>query len=228
MAVGFLASELIERVRIRCGLPVYTSETNITTAAILSIVQESARELSALMNEQDWYFVSTSTLATVANVPYVSLPTNFAALQRLSWLRLPSQVIPLDPANLEDVHPTQTPDTWTSRTPEYRISGNTLEFFPTPDAVYALELRYSTGAFLASAGDTLFGQIGWDTWVVYNACCVVCQVQDKEYARFADERDRKLTEIMRSARRDKTGVVQPRDVRGVAQDWDPAGNWWRL
>ncbi len=227
MAVGFLASDIIERVRVRCDLPVFSSETKITTAAILSIVQESARELSALLNERDWYFVSTAPLATVAGQAYVSLPTNFAALLRLAWQKTPREVIALEAANLEQVRPTQIQDTWKTHVPEYRLTGNTLEFFPTPDAIYTLELRYSTGAFLATSGDTLFGQIGWDTWCVYNACCVVCQAHDRDYARFSDERDRKLVDILRTSKRDKSGISQPRDVRDSSYA-DPVGAWWRL
>src|SRR5688572_17428489 len=109
---------------------------------ILSMVQESARDLSSIVNEQDWYFVATAPLATVANVATVALPLNFTKLLRLAWQKSSNQVIPLNPANLEDVHPVQSPATWETRDPTYRLKAETLECFPTPTKVYALELRY--------------------------------------------------------------------------------------
>jgi len=229
VAVPFAVSDIQERVRVRCGLPAFTSNTNVTTASILSMVQESARDLSAILDTQDWYFVTTASLATTAGVPMVSLPTNFAALQRLSWLKSSNDVIALKPANLESVHPPESGDTWDVRTPGYRIVGNTVEFFPTPTAVYALELRYSTGMFVATAGDTLMGQSGWDTWIVYNCCCIVKQSQDEDYSAFASERQAKLGEILaRASKRDDTGVVQPRDVAQRDNVIIRDDRWWML
>lgn len=227
MAVPFAVSDVQESVRVRCGLPAYTTNTNITTAMILAMVQESARDLSGLLNEMDWYFVTTDALATLANIPLVSLPTNFAQLLRLTWDRDANWRYDIPLANLEQV-PTSPAVSWESCLPSYRLVGNTLEFFPTPTAVYALELRYSTGAFVASAADTLYGQVGWDTWIVYNCCCIVKQRQGEDYAAFAAERDRKMLEI-RGQRRDHSGVKQPRDVRfGERNGWNQPGQWWRL
>jgi hypothetical protein len=227
VSVLFPVTELQERVRIRCGLNAYSSESNITTAMILTILQESIRDLSAIVGDFDWYFVTTSDVVTVANNPLVALPVNFATLQRVSWKKSAAEVIPLEAANLEDVHAPVAGDTWTARTPKYRLTQQSLEFFPTPTAVHTVEVRCSTGQFITSSADNFVGHLGWDTWVVYNACCIVAQRQEKEYSAFSVERDRKLAEILRSVKRDKTGVAQPRDVRGTAES-DPAGEWWRL
>jgi hypothetical protein len=212
-------------VRVRCGLPTFTANTNITTAMILNMVQESARDLSGLLNEMDWYFVTTSTLNTLANVPMVSLPTNFAQLLRLTWVRDDSWRYDVPAANLEQV-PSSPVMSWESCLPSYRLIGDTLTFYPTPQAVYDLELLYSTGAFLVDAADTLYGQIGWDTWIVYNCCCIVKQRQDEEYGAFAQERASKLLEI-RGQRRDHAGVKQPRDVRYSGRGMWPSWQWWR-
>lgn len=228
MGVSFLVSDIQERVRVRCGLPAYSANTNITTAMILSMVQESARELAAMVNELDWYFVTTGALNTAANVATVALPANFGQLFRLTWLKSSNEVVELDRANLENVHPVEAAITWETTRPVYRFKGDALEFFPTPTKVYPLELRYSTGIFIASAGDTLVGQSGWDTWIVYNCCCIVRQRQEKDYGEFALERDRKLVEIMRTAGRDRTGIAQPRDVRGGLDSGAREWRWWEL
>lgn len=226
MAVPFAVTDLQERVRVRCGLPAFTTNTNITTAMILNMVQESARDLSGLLNEQDWYFVTSASLATLANVPFVSLPTNFAQLLRLTWLRDTNWRYDMPLANLEQI-PGSPVMSWESCLPSYRLIGDTLTFYPTPQSVFDLELVYSTGAFVTSAADTLFGQVGWDTWIVYNCCCIVKQRQDEDYQNFAMERANKLGEI-KQQRRDHAGVKRPRDVRGSYNGvWPQSWQWWR-
>lgn len=228
MSVTFPVVDLQERVRIRCGLPAFSANSNITDAMILSIIQESCRDLAGIVGEMDWYFVTTANLVTVADSALVALPVNFAQLERIVWKRSSTQVMPLDVANLEEVRPPLGSDTWETRTPKYRLTSQSLEFFPTPKAVYNLEARYSTGVFISNAADSLVGHLGWDTWVVYNACCIVCQRQEKDYSAFSSERDRKLIEIMRATKRDKNAVVQPRDVRGVTGSaYDPSDPWER-
>lgn len=228
MSVPFSVVDIQERVRVRCDLPTFTTNTKITTAMILAMVQESARDLSGIMNDAEWYFVTTAQLNTVAGVPYVSLPLNFAAMQRLCWQQSSNVVIELEPANMEYVHPTEAGLQWESCRPKYRLVGNTLEFFPTPQAVYALELRYSTGVFIASAADTLMGQVGWDTWIVYNCCCIVKQRSGEDYSAFAAERER-IERKIENKRRDPNGVTQPRDMQGCADNpFVRDAFWWRL
>ena len=227
MGVSFLVSDIQERVRVRCGLPAYTANTNVTTAMILSMVQESARDLSAIVNESDWYFATKTNPTTAANVATVALPANFGKLLSLSWVKSSNQVLKLDPANLEEVRPGVAGATWETRIPEYRLAADAIEFFPTPTAVYNLELRYTTGMVVASAGDTLVGQNGWDTWIVYNCCCIVRERQEKEHSDFERARDKKLVEIQLSAKRDPNGIKQPRDVRS-GPAYDPTDPWWRF
>lgn len=212
---------------MRCDLPTFSTNTKITSAMILAMVQESARDLSGILDDQEWYFVTTAQVSTTAGVPFVSLPQNFAAMQRLCWQKSAQTVVDLNVANLDRVHPLANGQTWQTCIPEYRITGNTIEFFPTPDAVYALELRYSTGAFIASAADTLMGHVGWDTWIVYNCCCIVKQRSGEEYSAFAAERANTEAQI-KNKRRDRTGIVQPRDVRQCPSPWDWDYGWWRL
>lgn len=225
MSVLFPVTDLQERVRIRCGLPAFSANSNVTDAMILSILQESCRDLANIMSGLDWYFVTTSNLVTVANNPLVSLPANFAALQHLVWIKSSTQKLPLNTANLEDVRPAVSSETWESKTPQYRITGQSLEFFPTPTSVYNLEARYSTGSFITSSADTYVAHLGWDTWVVYNACSIVCEHQEKDDSAFLAKRDRKLIEIMSASKRDKNAIVQPRDVRGRGYPYDPTDPW---
>jgi hypothetical protein len=225
VAVPFLVTDIQERVRVRCGLPTFTANTNITIDMILSMVQESARDLSGLLNEMDWYFVDNEPLTTTASVHSVSLPSNFAQLLRLTWTRDANWIYDVPLANLEQV-PAASVLNWENCPPSYRLVGDALWFYPVPTAAYNLDMLYSTGAFLADASATLMGQVGWDTWIVYNCCCIVKQRQDEEYGAFAQERASKLLEI-RGQRRDHAGVKQPRDVRYSGRGMWPSWQWWR-
>jgi hypothetical protein len=216
---------LQEAVRLRCALPVYTTETLITSAAILSFLQESARKLSLLLDDDSWYFVTTTNVPTVANVASVALPPNFSSLYRVHWVRDANTLVPLEQANLEEI-PANPSLAWDACVPRYRLREDALELFPTPQAAYTLSLRYSTGAFIATAADTLVGQLGWDTWIIYNACCIVRQRQEKDYAEFAQERAQALDDV-KAARRDRNGVKQPRDVAGLRHSGGPwPHRWW--
>lgn len=230
MSVAHLVSSLQERVRFRCALPAFTADTNVTTADILLLVQESVRELCGLMAEfnPDAYFATTSDLATTANVASVALPTSFTKLLQIHWKKSASETIPLRLANLEDVGLLTPTLDWVNKWPAYRLEANTLEFFPTPKAVYTVAVRYSTGLFPTAAGDTLQLELGWDEWVVLDCCCKVRQRQEKAYSEFAGERTDKEMKIKDRARRDRVGYAQTRDVSREAEWKDPAGDWWRL
>ena len=224
MSVPFAVSDIIERVRVRADLPAFTASTNITDTMVLAMVQESARDLSALMAEQDWFFVTTTSLVTTPGAGFVSLPSQLGQLQRVAWERDGAEYV-LERATLEQTDRNDD-DSWDTAAPTYRLAGNLIELFPTPQAVHTLNVRHSTGAFVASSSDTLFGHLGWDTWIVYNVCCIVRQRQEKDYSAFAGERAAKLEEIKATARRDRGGVARPRDVRGPRML--ALGKWWRL
>jgi hypothetical protein len=226
VSVPFAVSDIIERVRTRADLPAFNANTNVTDAMVLSMVQESARDLSALLNDLEWYFVTTQDLATTAGVPYVSLPANCATVIDVTWLRDSVRYTKLRSADIEAM-PSQPTMVWANTIPAFRLAGNLIELFPTPDAVYSLRVRYSTGAFIASAADTLFGQAGWDTWIIYNVCCIIRQREDRDYSAFAQERDKKLAEVMATARRERGVVKRPRQTRLPRQmPWPTGKPWW--
>lgn len=231
MSVAFPVSDIIERVRSRCGLPTFTTETNITTADILSFVQESARALGGLLEDESWHFVTTTTLYTVADFELVSLPVNTASIIALHWDRGDGSPVPVRMANLETARPaTSEPAGWDACAPTYRLVGQTIELFPVPTAVESLVLRYSTGLFVADASDTIMGQVEWDSWVIYDCCCKVRERQEKDPGTFVGERAVIEQRLVRRARkRDRGGVRQVRDVRGALVGAAMQGfEWWKL
>jgi hypothetical protein len=234
VSVAYLVSDIQDRFRTRCALPAFTTQTNVTTADALSLVQESIRRLSGIMSDlsEEAYFATTATLTTSDGIPVVSLPTNFdKLLSPPAWLRTGRPPVNLEEANLEDVGPTDTLLNWDTRLPRYRITANVIEFFPTPQTVESVGVRYSTGLFPTVAGDTVYMGLGWDEWVVLDCCCKVRLRQDKDPSPYQLERGKIEQEILRQARkRDRAGFKQPRDVRGSRKllDWWPDYGWWRI
>jgi hypothetical protein len=229
VSVAFPVSDIIERIRVRCGLPAFTTETNITTADIHSLVQESARALGGIVDDVSWHFVATATLVTTPGLEYVSVPQNFAALIQVHWDRGDGYPIALRQANLEDVLPASSePTNWDARAPVYRLTGQTIELFPEPQAVYTLVVRYTTGIFLVETPpDTLMGQVDWDSWIIYDCACKIRERQEKDLGTFPAHREMLEQRIVRRARRrDRNGVRQPRDVRSHEVPHDHP--WWRL
>lgn len=232
MSVGHTVSSLQERVRFRCALPAFDANTNVTTSDILTIVQESVRELSAMMAEHspEAYFATSTVLSTTAGVSTVSLPLSFTKLLSIHWDRDDGYPPPpIRRANVEHQWGVDTGLNWDTSFPEYRFLGNQLEFYPTPQKVHTVPIRYSTGLFPASAGDTVFLELGWDEWVVLDCCCKIRQRQEKDYGDFAAERAMKQQLIERRARRDRVGVNQTRDVRRsdlLHSRLD--AEWWKL
>jgi hypothetical protein len=219
MSVAFVVSDIQDRIKFRCDLPTFTTETNVTIADALTLVKESARRLSGLIGHasDEAFFVTTETVATVADLEYASLPAGLGLVTGVHWLRGTNDPVPLRQATQEDMVPGVT-NGWTRITPTYRIQGQTIEFWPTPQDVYSVRLRYSTGVDVISTSTTIYGQYGWDTWIVLDCCCTIRQRQDKDYSAFAAEKGLVEREILKHARRrDRVGVPTARDMR--SGDW---------
>lgn len=222
-----LVSDIQERVRTLCDLPAYTTTTPITSAMILDYVTVSANLLGALVKEasSEMYFVSSSTLTTTAGVAFVSVPSGFADLLRLSWQKSSSQDIPLDVADVDafDAYP----QAWGNRVPQYRLIGQTIQFYPTPDAAYTLNCYYSTGLRPTSASDSLVLRDGWDLWIGLQAAVFVRMRQQKEASDITAMLGKVESDLKRQLHRDRFGPRQVRDLRGYAGRMLPRhGRWY--
>jgi hypothetical protein len=220
MSFTVLVSELQERVRLDCGLPVYTANTNISTALILDFVKRSAQKCYAIAQRagaDQHYFTTNSTLATVANVATVSLPTNAQDVVRVAMVDPSGREVKLDPASLDNWDPaTQGTSTYLDYVPRYRVIGSTITLFPTPTAVRSLRVYYTIGFTVSATGDSLAMRPFWDEYIVNNCNVLVRNRQGQACPEFMQERDAAAGAISQTIKRDRAG---PRQVRDVAPNF---------
>jgi hypothetical protein len=222
-------STLAERVRQLCDLPVYDTETTVTSAAVLDFLQVSFCELAAIAKEYTTADMLTSfgTLTTTATVSTVSMPTNFSDLVRISWLKDSTTEIDLEKANPNEFRAAPNggySSGWDGYgTIRYRLMGPaTIELFPTPNAAFTLRLYYTTGIYVTATSDVVMMRDGWEQWVVLNACGLVRMRQQKTAddpgpGNFFAQRDKKEMDIRRQLKRDKFGINRIRDERSNDQ-----------
>jgi hypothetical protein len=207
-------STIQSRVCTLCGIEdTLTADTNPSSTAMLDLLKTACSELAAIVGERasEMYFATTGTVSTVASTATVALPANFSDLLRITW-----------------------PNAWNSdecAAVFYTIEGSNLRFFPTPDAVYTVNLRYTTGLYPASTAATFTGRDGWDQWIALYTCVLVRARQQRSAQDFMTllygpdlETGGLTARIRRQLRRDRVGVRRVRDrrapfIRGQRDPW---------
>jgi hypothetical protein len=217
-------STIQARVITLCDLPeTLDTDTPVTSAQMLDFLKLACSLLGGIVKEYaaEMYFTTSGQLSTVADTPTVALPSGFSQLQRLVWLRSDTEELELVPATVE--HMAAHPRSWgASETVliAYRIVGQTIELYPTPDAVYTLKAHYSTGLYPADINASFVAQDGWDQWVTLYTCLLVRKRQQKDASDFMlalygpDGRSGVEGNVRKQLKRDRAGVRRVRDVRG--------------
>lgn len=218
MSVSVLVSEVIERARQRCALPAFSATTFVTSTEVLDMVKASCQRLSAIVDEA-WgenYFTTSGTLTTTAGLEYVSLPANFASLLRIAWVKSDTDHVMLRAASVDDWSPSV--QTWDScGGPRYRITGNTIEFWPLPDDAHTLKIYYSTGIFITATTDTIQTRNGWDEWLVLDLRIKILDKYDQDWTGIAAMQAKVEHDIRAQlTTRDRGAVHQVRDLRGAS------------
>jgi hypothetical protein len=215
MSKTYAVSTLIERARVLCGLPAFTTDTTVTTAAALDFAQAACEMLGGIVGErsEENYLAAFDTLTTQAGVEIVSLPDACNDLLRLSWLRSASEEITLERAVIDEF--VAYPHQWSGNIrPRYRIIDNAIDLFPTPDAVYTLRIYYTTGIYVTSTASTIVCRPFWDQWITMQLCKFFRPVQQKGSPDFDGMQAQAEMRIERQLRRDRAGIRQIRDLRG--------------
>jgi hypothetical protein len=228
-------STIQSRVCTLCGIEdTLTADTNPSSTAMLDLLKTACSELAAIVGERasEMYFATTGTVSTVASTATVALPANFSDLLRITWQRSESEEIELHRATPETAR--AWPNAWNSdecAAVFYTIEGSNLRFFPTPDAVYTVNLRYTTGLYPASTAATFTGRDGWDQWIALYTCVLVRARQQRSAQDFMTllygpdlETGGLTARIRRQLRRDRVGVRRVRDrrapfIRGQRDPW---------
>lgn len=216
MSQQVTANTLLERARKLCGLPEFTTETIVSTADALDLLQESCALLGAIVKEASGqnYLSAYTALTTIPSVDIVSLPAQCSDLLRLSWLRSEDEEIDLVRARREEYR--SYPNEWNgSITPYYTLLDNVIHLFPTPDAAYALRVYYNTGLYVTTTSDTFILRDYWGTWITMQLCRFFRMTQQIPAMDFEAQQAEAEAKIRGQLRRDKFGIQQARDVRGT-------------
>lgn len=207
-------STLRNRVRVLCGLPQFTATTTITTDMILDFLQTACVNLGGIVGAQadENYLSAFLEFPVVAGVSLISLPDDCTDLLRLSWIKSASEELDLEHAQPEEQR--SYPSNWNGTYPvRYRLIGNAIELYPTPDAAYTLRAYYTTGIYVTSVADTILCRPFWDQWIVYHVCQMVRGVQQKSCPEFDAQLAMAERNLRDQLRRDKFTPRQARDVR---------------
>lgn len=231
MSILVQVSELIERSRLDCALPAYSTETLITSAAVLDYTKRSAQKLAALVQQHgadQQYLTLNTTLSTVAGVPTVSLPSNTLDVVRISMLTDGTNEVMLSPAPLDMWDPNPgllSQMDWA--VPMYSVQGNTITLYPTPTSVRTLRLYYTVGFTVTDTTDYLALRPNWDEFIVNHTNILIRGRQEKEAGQFASLLSAAQDAIVSQVKRDRAG---PRQIRDVRCEWPGMGRrlgrWW--
>lgn len=151
---------------------------NVYASRVTGYLNEALRAAS---RKVDYFQDETvEAFATVAGQAAYPWPTDFAKLRYLRDADL-AQTLQLAPIRVVETSPAANgrPDT-------YALAGSTLVLYPTPDAVYNLQLRYwQLPALMAADGDTPSLPADYHRLLVYYALqrCYECE-DDAELAQY--------------------------------------------
>lgn len=220
MATNVLVSDILEEIRVRLNEPTVSSTTFWSSTVALNMLKYSARRLSGIIRRTNSdYFTVNSTITTQAGVNVVSLPSDCTDVRQIAWMRSETDSVPLQLATVDDwLEPSENVEAW-SGAPLYRVMGNTVMLFPTPNAAYDLSIYYDTGIFVDETTDLIATQPGWEEWMVLDVCIRARQREEKDARDFMAERAKVEAEIVtQSSKRDRFRQHVIRDL------WD-GGDW---
>lgn len=215
MAQNILVSTMQERARVMCGLPAFSTDTTVTTANILDFAKSACAMLGGIVKEYggEWHTATSSALTTVAGIEVISVPSQLSELLSLKWQKSDSEEIDLSYAALDEMR--AHPSAWNDGYPiRYRLVGQTITFFPTPDDEYTLNAFYTTGLYPTAASDSISCRDGWDQWIALQMAIMCRGVQQKACPEFEMQLEKVESSIRRQLKRDRNGIRQARDVRG--------------
>lgn len=204
-----------ERVRQICDLPPFTSSSSVTDAAVLDFIRTAVALLAGIVKERsgELYFVQSTDIATANGVATLPLPTNFDHLIRIAWIKSAQEEIQLELASSDEFE--AYPNRWGAVRPRYRLVGQNIELYPTPDAVYTIRVYHSTGLYPTLVSDSIVCRDGWDQWVTLQTAVLVRSRQQKDASDIAIMLGKCEQDVRAELKRDRFGLRQIRDHRGL-------------
>ena len=121
------------------------------------------------------YRDKTGTIATVANTATAALLSDFKTMRGRPWILNGGTPQTLTRLNADQIHRFYGQKDIPAG---YMLTGANMEFFPTPNAVYTVNLRYTpTTTVLVSGSDSITVPNGWERYFIELALLAADQQQ---------------------------------------------------
>lgn len=161
----------------------------------------------------------TGTVSTVANTATAALPADFKTLRGKPFIVSGDQPCVLRRLTADMTHRYYSQR---ERPIGYMLTGSNLEFFPTPDAVYTVNLRYTpTTTVLVSGSDSITVPNGWERYFIELALLAADQQQQRSVQDRLTILARLEAEVVDAAGERNNAEPEYIPFPGEAHAWDP-------
>lgn len=210
-------TQLLEDIRTRYDLPVWSGTTRITLTQAQRLINLSLQSFYAMLCEAygDDYFAASASFTTQAGVGISSLPADFYKMLSLAWRKDSTTSIPIRKANADYMKTTGLDaKAWDQYNPHYRLTNQAIQWARAPLAVYTVDMWYvALPADLVVGTDSFNGGPGWDEWVVLDVCRRIAESEQKDLSGWKGMRDDVEQRIRtQSPDRDESEALQVRDT----------------
>jgi hypothetical protein len=221
MAIAIEIAEVLEQVAFRLHLPAFDTGEFVTSTSALALAKSSVSRLSALLTRLygDRYFANEARLSVQTGVGLSSLPDKHLTLLGVHLIQS-DKAYELRPTMGGSYSP--LPVAWgASVLPTYRLEGNVLTFTPINQNAEQIRVTYEKPLTISAVDEIIYGNPGWDEWLVLDICEQIRDREDKDASRFT-QRKYVIEEQLKSqaSQRDRNGLLQVVDARGANSRWD--------
>lgn len=183
MARSYLLSDLVEDVRTRYDLPVFSADTFVNQTAVERFIQESLQDLYAILTETygSDYFLTTATIAATQNIATTALPSGAGKIRRLYWYRGVDDVPEIHKGKPDDLKLSfYSARSWDDGV-RYYLTGRNITWLPTPNQTYSVRILYSaTQANIDSSSNPWSAEAGWADYVIEDVCRKIAEREEKD------------------------------------------------
>ena len=208
--------ELLDDIAERIDVPQFSTSTHITKLTATRWVNQSARVLRTRILDAfgEEYSAKEEVISATAGANQYPLPADYIRTIHMRWSVPGGAVIYLPRAGAQSVGQVQTGRRHdiSRLTTEfgYHITGDNVEFWPSPDSAETITHRYISTLFFFDTGGTpiadmtadtdyLDGVSGWEDFVVLDCCIKHANNEEQDPRPFENELARIIAEIDREA-----------------------------
>ena len=205
MARSYQWSEIRNRIRQRVNKE---KSQFVTDSEINGLMEEAyATMYNKLVNTNENYFITSTTISLVAGTANYDLPTDFFKLKGIDISRngflYPMNLVPWDHRNKY-----QVTTSYQSTPIDYMFYGNQIRFLPIPNAGFSVTAYYIPAPPVYVSDSTLIdGVAGFEKYIIYSVASIIRAKEEKSTQDF----DYKASQALQ----DMINAISPRDFENA-------------